>query len=257
MPAIVECAKSHFLRSLATLVLVLTAFGLTSASLDKKWSYGAGGYLFATPEQACQGFVDKEKEPGLKTKIKPAYNSDGTAKPDVRQCYYLDKNNNNKEEYFSFVYEVDVPDIPTGNDNEPATPEDPCEETVPGPYRDVKPNRGTIIAKGRDYTPEQKRQVLDENVQQNGRLRPDDPSDPCYERGLTRPPTGLTGVYPKPAKDPCEAQVDHHIPRLDKNGKPCGSNSFNNARVSSSAANNRKSNNMPGTKKKTDGTLKP
>ena len=102
----------------------------------------------------------------------------------------------------------------------------------------------TKIKKGGDFTKSQKRKILEENRRKNGGvLRSDDPADEFYGKDLEQPPKGPfePGKYPSVPKN--QAQVDHIVPKIGKDGKPLGTNAYENARVISAAHNNKLRNN--------------
>ena len=103
----------------------------------------------------------------------------------------------------------------------------------PGPYSHLEdpPNVGP----GKDFTPEQKEKIYNDNRNRNGgRLLDDDTGEP-----LEPPKKSRKGVRPPPN----EAQVDHIIPKkpADPNIPP-GTNSYKNAKVISRQRNRQKSN---------------
>ncbi len=115
--------------------------------------------------------------------------------------------------------------------------------TVKGPYSDIADK--TKVEPGRDFQPQQKEKILAQNEANNGGvLRSDDPADPWYGKDLVRPPKGpfKPGEYPQ--VPPNQAQVDHIVPKTGPDGKPLGSNSYSNAKVTSAEYNNAKRNKL-------------
>ena len=109
----------------------------------------------------------------------------------------------------------------------------PGPNGYPGPYGNLEdpPNVGP----GKDFTPDQKRKIYDENRRRNGgKLLDDDTGLP-----LEPPKKSRRGVKP-PGN---EAQVDHIIPKKPANPNiPPGTNSNKNAKVISRDRNRQKSN---------------
>jgi len=109
----------------------------------------------------------------------------------------------------------------------------PGPNGYPGPYGNLEdpPNVGP----GKDFTPEQKKKIYDENRRRNGgKLLDDDTGQP-----LEPPKKSRRGVKPPPN----EAQVDHIIPKKPANPNiPPGTNSYKNAKVISRQRNRAKSN---------------
>jgi RHS repeat-associated protein len=109
----------------------------------------------------------------------------------------------------------------------------PGPNGYPGPYGNLEdpPNVGP----GKDFTPEQKKKIYDENRKRNGgKLLDDDTGQP-----LEPPKKSKRGVKP-PAN---EAQVDHIIPKKPNNPNvPPGTNSYKNGKVISRQRNRQKSN---------------
>ncbi len=110
-----------------------------------------------------------------------------------------------------------------------------------GPYANI--TDGTKVEPGRAFQPQQKVKILAENARRNGGvLRSDNPADPWFGKDLAPPPRGPfePGKYPEVPDN--QAQVDHIVSRIGPDGKPLGSNSYDNAQVVSAEYNNAKSN---------------
>ena len=88
-----------------------------------------------------------------------------------------------------------------------------------GPYSDLEDSSG--VTDGRDFTPTQKKKIIDVNKERNGgEVKSDDPSDPFPN--LVKPSKSTKGVTPPPN----EWQIDHIKPKSKG-----GTNSYGNARV--------------------------
>jgi RHS repeat-associated protein len=93
----------------------------------------------------------------------------------------------------------------------------------------------STVGPGKDFTPTQKRKIIEENMKRNGGVVKSDESGTV----LSKPQKSKKGVTP----DPNEYQIDHKIPKnpADPSVAP-GTNSYSNARVISRAENRAKSN---------------
>jgi hypothetical protein len=111
-----------------------------------------------------------------------------------------------------------------------------------GPYSHLSDS--TKVEPGRAFQPKQKAKILEENQKNNnGVLRSDNPLDPWYGKELVAPSKGpfKPGEYPSVPLN--QAQVDHIVPRLALDGSPRGTNSYGNAQVISFEYNNMLKNN--------------
>jgi hypothetical protein len=110
--------------------LTMLLFARSDQAQTMKWSYGSGGIFFDSPLAACQALVDYvREEPGYKAEIADNPN------PEIKDCYYLDKKNNNKKEYLSFVYLAIAPDATPTPTPEPS----PTPEPTPTPATPSEP----------------------------------------------------------------------------------------------------------------------
>ncbi|EKE19463.1 MAG: hypothetical protein ACD_9C00006G0002 [uncultured bacterium] len=132
-----------------------------------------------------------------------------------------------------------IPEQNPGDNVEKSTGDGITQQTtgeVKGPYSHLEDPES--IAPGKDYTPSQKKKILEENRRKNNGVLRDDETGEI----LSEPQKSQKGVTP-PTN---EAQVDHIKPKnpKDENVEP-GSNSYSNARVISRERNIQKSNNYP------------
>ena len=102
--------------------------------------------------------------------------------------------------------------------------------TKDGPYKDIKDN--TTIERGRDFTPTQKRKIIQANRDRNsGVIRSDDPDDPFQVLG--DPEKSVSAGMGGSPQNPAMAAVDHIASKFAG-----GSNDYGNARVISQQYNN-------------------